>query len=144
MLKVVPVSLLLLLLTLAFSASASASGSFARPTVKVENLTSIARENDEVSAAYRGSRLLVIIRHRRGIGHAKLILDNLRRKSIRLDVRFLDFAMLEGFTIGSGSKQIFELSDSRSERRKFTLPIVLSSSSEKSASVDLSWVDAYR
>lgn len=143
MLKVVPVSLLLLL-ALAFSTSASASGSFARPTVKVENLSSIARGSDEVSAAWRGSRLLVIIRHRRGIGHTKLILDNLRAKNVRLDVRFIDFAMLEGFTIGSGSKQVFKLSDSRSKRRKFNLPIALAPSSEKSAIIELSWVDAYR
>lgn len=142
MLKVVTTTVLLM--ALAFTASSTASGSSVRPTVKVENVNSIARGNDEVSATYSGSRLRVVIRHRRGIGHSRLILNNQREKTIRLEVRFLDFAMLEGFTIRSGSKQIFKLSDSRAKGRKFALPVALPSLSEKSTSIDLSWVDAYR
>jgi hypothetical protein len=142
------------------------------PAVEVERLEKLDKRIgvDGFSAAFRGRKLCVVIRHVRGIGRAKLTLKHLFPKggssvpateattssssssststsssstsqSLQVEVRFLNFAMLEGFTVGSGSSEIFSLPTSRAKTRKFLLKVPLSSNS---AIIDLAWVDAYR
>ena len=140
------------------------------PAVEVERLEKLDKRIgvDGFSAAFRGRKLCVVIRHVRGIGRAKLTLKHLfptggssvsateattststststssssTSQSLAVEVRFLNFAMLEGFTVGSGSSEIFSLPTSRAKTRKFLLKVPLSSNS---ASIDLAWVDAYR
>jgi hypothetical protein len=140
------------------------------PAVEVERLEKLDKRIgvDGFSAAFRGRKLCVVIRHVRGIGRAKLTLKHLfptggssvsateattststststssssTSQSLAVEVRFLNFAMLEGFTVGSGSSEIFSLPTSRAKTRKFLLKVPLSSNS---AIIDLAWVDAYR
>lgn len=135
------------------------------PAVEVERLEKLDKRIgvDGFSAAFRGRKLCVVIRHVRGIGRAKLTLKHLfptggssvptkeattsssssssSSQSLQVEVRFLNFAMLEGFTVGSGSSEIFSLPTSRAKTRKFLLKVPLSSTS---TIIDLAWVDAYR
>ena len=141
------------------------------PAVEVERLEKLDKRIgvDGFSAAFRGRKLCVVIRHVRGIGRAKLTLKHLfptggssvpatevttssssfssstssssTSQSLAVEVRFLNFAMLEGFTVGSGSSEIFSLPTSRAKKRKFLLRVPLRSNS---AIIDMAWVDAYR
>ncbi len=121
------------------------------PSVSVETLGASGQSanRDEVKAVLHGQVLSVEILHHKGIGRIRLSLKDLKLKgrgqatvgSIPMKVRFLNFAMLEGFTVGSGSSEIFSLPTSRAKTRKFLLKVPLSSNS---AIIDLAWVDAYR
>lgn len=135
------------------------------PAVEVERLEKLDKRIgvDGFRAAFRGRKLCVAIRHVRGIGRAKLTLKHLfpiggssvsateattssssstsTSQSLAVEVRFLNFAMLEGFTVGSGSSEVFSLPTSRAKTRKFLLQVPLSSNS---AIIDMAWVDAYR
>ncbi|MDP3508438.1 MAG: hypothetical protein Q8T09_10645 [Candidatus Melainabacteria bacterium] len=137
------------------SASAIAPKSVAE-VERLENLGS-GVSVDGVAAAFRGRKLYVEIRHGRGIGRARLRLKHLpcttgssvspssssasSSSFVQVQIRFLDFAMLEGFTVGSGGGEIYCLPSSRPKKRKFLLKVPLSSDS---ATIDLAWVDAYR
>lgn len=121
------------------------------PSVSFETLGASGQRanSDEVRAVFHGQVLSVEIFHHKGIGRIRLSLKDLKLKgrgqttvgSIPMKVHFHNFAMLEGFTVGSGAGEIFSLPNSRAKRRKFLLRIPLSS---PAATVDMAWVDAYR
>lgn len=114
----------------------------AAPTVEVEPaVPHNSALSDIVTASVHGRKLTVKVRHKRGIGRARLLLKGLDNKSLKLEVRFYDFVMLEGFTAYSGSKEVYTLANSRGKKRKFYLQIC---SVSDPAAIDLSWVDAYR
>jgi hypothetical protein len=138
------------------SASAIAPMSVAE-VERLENLGS-GVSVDGVAAAFRGRKLYVEIRHGRGIGRARLRLKHLPGTTgssvspsssssassssfVQVEIRFLDFAMLEGFTVSSGDGEIYCRPSSRAKKRKFLLKVPLSSNL---ATIDLAWVDAYR
>ncbi len=132
--------------------------------VEIERLEKLDKrvKVDGFTAAFRGRKLCVAIRHVRGIGRARLRLKHLppllptTRSSVsstsfsssssssscvQVEVRFLNFTMLEGFTVGSGGGEIYSLPAARAKQRKFLVKVPLSSNS---ATIDLAWVDAYR
>jgi hypothetical protein len=121
------------------------------PSVSVETLGASGQSanSDEVKAVFHGQVLSVEILHHKGIGRIRLSLKDLKLKgrgqatvgSIPMKVSFHNFAMLEGFTVGSGAGEIYSLTNSRAKKRKFLLRIPLSS---PAATIDLAWVDAYR
>lgn len=121
------------------------------PSVSVETLGASGQstDNDEVKAVFHGYVLYVEILHHKGIGRIRLSLEDLKLKargqatvgSLPMKVSFRNFAMLEGFTVGSGAGEIYSLPNSRAKTRKFLLRIPLSS---PAATIDMAWVDAYR
>ena len=125
------------------------------PAVEVERLEKLDKraDVDGFTAAFRGRKLCVAIRHVRGIGRAKLVLKHLpptltgssvssaSSSCVPVEVRFLNFAMLEGFTVGSGGSEIYSLPTSLAKQRKFLLRVPVSSGA---AIIDIAWVDAYR
>ncbi len=121
------------------------------PSVSVETLGASGQSanSDEVKAVFHGQVLAVEILHHKGIGRIRLSLKDLKLKgrgqaivgSLPIKVRFHNFAMLEGFTVGSGAGEIYSLPNSRAKKRKFLLRIPVNS---PTASIDLAWVDAYR
>lgn len=144
------ISLMLRILLISFFVPSPARAATA-PSVSVETLGASGQSanSDEVKAVFHGQVLSVEILHHKGIGRIRLSLKDLKLKgrgqatvgSIPMKVRFRNFAMLEGFTVGSGAGEIYSLPNSRAKRRKFLLRVPLSS---PSATIDLAWVDAYR
>jgi hypothetical protein len=127
------------------------------PTVEVESLLPAEKSPvpDKLIASFRKGKLCIAIHHRKGIGRTRVVLrehsqrlgnfvsgsSSSRDTSVPVEVRFINFAMLEGFTAGSGDREIYTLSASRAKERKFLLRVPMSSGS---ATIDLAWVDAYR